>query len=371
MKTFEFNGNLLRGDTALRTIHRLVAVVLLAGLCLIVVGRPGFVSAQALSHTVEQGDTLWNICEKYYGDAGAWPKLWEMNQFVTNPHLLRAGDVINLFEKFESSPDPAESMKEVKVAASNVEESPVGDKGVDISGMTNVEAMGFFSTSKIESWGSVTPGEGNRVLYSANDTVQLAVEGERSVTLGDTFYVCAAEPLGLDAFSKKILGYTVSVRGKVVITEEIDKSIYKGEVTRAYKGIEVGNKIIPYKPLSSCIKPEAPKEPVNAEVIAVKDRFSMIGLYSVVYLNKGYNHGVLRGNLLELIVEKKTSSFSQWEDISGAVAYLLIVEARPDTATGIIVSIHRETLKDTVSARSLDWTKAQSILSNIPECSLD
>jgi len=55
--------------------------------------------AQPVTHKVQRGDTLWSICEKYYGDATLWPKLWEMNPFVTNPHLLKPGDLITLIEK--------------------------------------------------------------------------------------------------------------------------------------------------------------------------------------------------------------------------------------------------------------------------------
>ena len=53
---------------------------------------------EPLTHTVQEGDTLWDICETYYGDSDLWPKLWEMNPFVTNPHLLEAGDVITLLK---------------------------------------------------------------------------------------------------------------------------------------------------------------------------------------------------------------------------------------------------------------------------------
>ncbi|MFH1490667.1 MAG: LysM domain-containing protein, partial [Pseudomonadota bacterium] len=54
------------------------------------------IKAQQLTHKVEKGDTLWSICEKYYGDADLWPKLWQMNPFITNPHFLNPGDVITL-----------------------------------------------------------------------------------------------------------------------------------------------------------------------------------------------------------------------------------------------------------------------------------
>src|SRR5512139_1014037 len=68
-------------------------------LSLILIAVPADIGAQPSTHKVQKGDTLWSICEKYYGDATLWPKLWEMNPFVTNPHLLKPGDVITLIEK--------------------------------------------------------------------------------------------------------------------------------------------------------------------------------------------------------------------------------------------------------------------------------
>ena len=59
---------------------------------------PSLIMAQKQTHIVQKGDTLWDICEKYYGDSELWPKLWEMNPFVTNPHLLEPGDVIALLD---------------------------------------------------------------------------------------------------------------------------------------------------------------------------------------------------------------------------------------------------------------------------------
>jgi hypothetical protein len=49
-------------------------------------------------HTVQQGDTLYGICERYYGDRSFWPKLWEMNRKnLTNPHRLTVGDVLTIY----------------------------------------------------------------------------------------------------------------------------------------------------------------------------------------------------------------------------------------------------------------------------------
>jgi hypothetical protein len=49
---------------------------------------------------------------------------------------------------------------------------------------------------------------------------------------------------------------------------------------------------------------------------------------------------------------------------------MLVLETRPDTATGVVISARREFSKE-VSLRGLDLTKAQEILSKIPECPIE
>ena len=71
---------------------------------------PSILAEKKLTHTVKKGDTLWSICEKYYGDPYLWPELWEMNQFVTNPHWISPGDIIKLFEHKEIKLPPVKKV---------------------------------------------------------------------------------------------------------------------------------------------------------------------------------------------------------------------------------------------------------------------
>ena len=90
---------------------RMVIVVLMFVLLGSLLAVTGTLHAQQRTHIVKDGDTLWSICEQYYGDPDLWPKLWQMNPFVTNPHFLRPGDVITLIEdkpvKTEFAPSTA------------------------------------------------------------------------------------------------------------------------------------------------------------------------------------------------------------------------------------------------------------------------
>jgi len=113
--------------------------VLILSVCLAVFicAIPGNLLAQELNYKVEQGDTLWSICEKYYGNPDVWPKLWEMNPFITNPHLLKPGDVVKLMDR--------EEMKKAILVSDVRKKEAMAMYGLDVSNLTRCESIGFFS----------------------------------------------------------------------------------------------------------------------------------------------------------------------------------------------------------------------------------
>ena len=100
-------------------------------------------------HIVKEGDTLWSICEKYYGDPFLWPELWEMNKFITNPHWIKPGDEITLL-RYERV-----GIKEKEEIIEREKPSLEKLRGVDISRLTNLKALGFFNMEKAEPWGRI------------------------------------------------------------------------------------------------------------------------------------------------------------------------------------------------------------------------
>ena len=52
------------------------------------------VRADQRLHIVERGDTLWDLGQRYLGNPYAWPQIWEMNQWVQDPHWIYPGDPI-------------------------------------------------------------------------------------------------------------------------------------------------------------------------------------------------------------------------------------------------------------------------------------
>ena len=91
-------------------------------------------------YTIKQGDTLWDISGKFLVDPFLWPKLWQRNPYITNPHWIYPGNPVRLspFEEVkkeepkkivEEKPKEAKEVKEVKEVA-EVMKTVEGVKGV-------------------------------------------------------------------------------------------------------------------------------------------------------------------------------------------------------------------------------------------------
>ncbi len=364
-----------------------VVISLFVILCFLII--PTFTFAQKLTHIVEKGDTLWDICEQYYGDSSLWPKLWEMNPFITNPHLLRAGDVITLFEK--------EPVKEEikKVGEAPAQKAPAVEAkaepalmGIDVGALTEADALGSLYTDKAQVWGSVFASEKGDVMLVKGDTAYVIFDESRSVKTGDKFFIGRPSQLLDHPITKKDLGYVFNVKGILTVGERQGraqkgdeyfekKNVFKATISESYDAISLEDALMPYKPVASCILPVSANKKTVGNVVAAKNQQKLISHNSIVYIDLGYNDGLKKGNVFNVVKENivadpaPAEKFFTWRsklilpDIF--VGRVMIIECGADTATGIVLYAV-EPFSPGAYVKELTWDKTPDYLSAIADC---
>jgi len=353
--------------------------------------------AQPRTHTVQKGDTLWDICQTYYGDSNLWPKLWEMNPFVTNPHLLKPGDILTLFEKDDLA-------KEKVMKPSEKEAPPVAATlGIDVSGFIRPEAMGYLSLVNVEPWGFIEATTIPKLGLEQGDTAFVRFEKNAdTIRRGQEFSIAKASPMIRHPLTDRPLGYIVSTRGMLVIKERINDDYFSAEVIKVFSEIGVGNIVIPKAPTSSCIQPMATDPKLYGNIVALKENQQIIGQFSVVYLDSGFKDGVKRGSVFDLVkiisvpspnlgrdsfekiaaevtekLSKEDYLIDFWQKIQEgvkihehSVGKLIVVEARPDSSTAVVLTSSHE-LEKGAFVKGVSWVDVPDYLALLPACPLE
>jgi LysM repeat protein len=269
------------------------------------------------SHTVQRGDTLWDISKLFLTTPWRWPELWGMNlDQIRNPHLIYPGQVLYLVKKDGRATlqmaRPGSGMPDNTVKLSPRVRSELLDNGAIASiplhliGPFLNDAV-VFETNELASAPRVVATQEGRVLLSRGETAY--VRGELN-GVRDFRLFREPKPL-LDPNSKEILGYEARYVGTTTFLRpgedrvgadgkpEIVPATFRIQDLRVEAG--VGDRLHP-APQSdlTAYAPHAPTQPVDGRVISIYGEALTAGQNQIVALNRGSRDGMERGHVLAL-----------------------------------------------------------------------
>ncbi len=204
----------------------------------------------------------------------------------------------------------------------------------------------------------------SRIILAEGDTIFVDLPQEEAVEPGRVFVAFKPTSALSHPLTGRQVGYLIRYRGKVSVKERTEGTVYRAEVIESYVEFRVGDPLIPEEPITSCVELVPTDPAVASHIAAVQDQKRIIGQFSVVYLPKGFNDGVLRGNVFRIM--KKLGSIGP--PVPDVVAgHMLVIEARPDSATGVVISL-AENLANGASVQGAEWEEATRVLSVLPQC---
>ena len=230
-----------------------------------------------------------------------------------------------------------------------------GPEGIDVSELTDVDALGFLSPQEVKPWGNIFSDETERIFLAGGDTVYVAFKKGHHIKPGDLFTVFHSSSELEHPLAGSDMGYVVSFLGRLVLKQEVKPDLYKAEIVECYSPMRVGDPVLAFTPLSPCVQISNPewerfenRKGLKLPVAAAKDLNEIIGQFSVVYMNHGHKHGIRRGNLFEIVSSGQPDQPKEPALPDQVIGHLLVLEARPNTSAGIVVIANREFSRGTM-----------------------
>lgn len=254
------------------------------------------------TYTVRKGDTLWDISGHFLRSPWLWPRLWQANPQVANPHLIYPGDVLTLIW-VDGQP---RLVRQDRAQPGVVRLSP------------RVREEAAVATIPLASIASFT--DGYRILepsllrgapYILGDQ-----QGRVVMVQGDHIYVRGQlepgrlygvyrpmEPL-TDKFSYAELGQKAALVGSVTALQREGGDVTRVRVSSLKQEMRQGDKVLPLASgdaLAAFYYPRPGPTLDNAYIIAMGREGSTAGRHGVVFINKGAAQGVSAGDLYPVL----------------------------------------------------------------------
>lgn len=306
------------------------------------------------THIVEKGDTLWDLSGKYLGNPYAWPQIWELNQWIKDPHWIYPGDplIIDMTRAVATAGSVPESVSGLQPDRRRADPSALRRPELGFAFQDFIQ-LPFFAPDGAEAHyknqGAFTltgNRRDDRQHLAEGETVYMNGGSEQGVKVGDRFLILktVARKIKHPATKHK-LGDVVQQVGVIrVVTPQPKGSV--AIIERCLDGVEVGDHLVRFtepanmplqlrKDITDPVK-VAPNSPV---VVFARDAHQHTANGDMVIVDKGTNDGLKVGDVL-LAVRTRTFPVGPDEHPKNAtettthyIGQALVVRTDAQTAT--------------------------------------
>lgn len=316
----------------------------------------------AQSYEIVRGDTLWDICKKILGDPWYWPKLWSLNEYISNPHLIYPGNVIKFYPGSEVAPPSlviegtGSAADAAPVAAAPAGEPPVRDPEISIErsvanpsakgGALRLRPLAFVARKKLEPLGKISYSSTPRVELVLSDTVYLEFAKKTKVAVGDKFHVIEFVQEVFDP-EKTMHSYGWMTRKNAVLqVVQITGETVEAKIISGDRSVRRGDVFVAYSPEVREITPFDGKKLISGKIVATENQKILLSQNEFGFLSVGKSQGVQEG-MRFYVVKRGDGVFPGDADAKlpyVVIGYGVIAEVFEQTST-IYISNLKETLE--------------------------
>ena len=240
------------------------------------------------THSVKDGDTLWDITQTYYGDPYRWPQVWSYNPDITNPHWIYPDAQVQL------RPGDGEV----------VDTAPRGfttAKRRDASPHAVFQAeYGFLDANALEDAGYVIGANEEHMMMVDTDKLYVRFNEGVEPEIGRVYTVFRKmEEYERESWEK---GTLVRIIGEAKLQDYDEKrQVGRAEVVNTIEGIERGFRLAPLERHFYWIDVVPAEHSLRATVVASLYPRKLPSTNQIVFVNVGAEQGIVIGNRFYIV----------------------------------------------------------------------
>ena len=250
-------------------------------------------------YTVQKGDTLWDLAQKFSDTPWQWPELWKENNQIANPHRIYPGERIRLYRRRDAHGYGEDSQGGKKP----VEDGLVMTKMIDFQ-YAAIERIGFIRKEPVSSHGTIFKVEGQKEMISTGDLVYIRPAKDFSLEPGNKYTIYRTLKPIKDRQTNKFIGIQHYLAGAVEITLKRPDFVL-GRVVAAYRPVKVGDLLMPFHRRLPRIEMQDSPQGLQCQIIEAEEHTAMFGESTIAFINKGEQEGVAPGQLYWIFKQEK------------------------------------------------------------------
>ncbi|MCA1793184.1 MAG: LysM peptidoglycan-binding domain-containing protein [Desulfobacteraceae bacterium] len=288
-------------------------------------------------YTIQKGDTLWDLSEKFYQSQWDWPGLWEMNKKIKNPHWIYPGRKIRIFVK------PVTPEQKPLTAPAPEKADPIQKVNPSFA-YSKINRVGFMKKTSVPSLGSIIREQDGNLMMSTNDIIYINPQKPSALLPGHLYQIFTTRVVDEKIRGKRFKGIQHLIKADIVVLEA-EKGYVTARITDSFKDANVGDQIMAYYHREPQLAVHENPDPIDAAIICSEDNTLMINDYAIAFINQGTDHHIRPGQIYS-VRQENTSALDAF-DRSGQALARHDIKLSPLTSGRLIV-LHTEDIASTV-----------------------
>ena len=242
-------------------------------------------------YTIQKGDTLWDLSQKFLNSPWYWPKIWSLNPGIENPHWIYPGNRIRVVpgpggqgviqieqgqatsgagqppQRAEPEEEEPQEPADLAVVKGNTRESAQASRTVSSSGKLSftpppvlaIRQNGLATPEEMRDSGVLDASFEEKELLANFDTAYVEFKNGMTAKAGDMLILFRPAEQIVSPTTHRVLGQRVKTVGEAKVLSWNGK-LATVQITRALEEIQRGDRARPWTPQMVRVSPR-PKPP--------------------------------------------------------------------------------------------------------------